>query len=163
MRVERCAQAWIEEVHDVGFAGVASQSPPRRCRIPTAIGSIAELAGVATKLIFASTVQHSATHTEALDLYGLVPGVPAMMRAPPATRRGVVTRDVLARTLPDQFPDAYYGSLATVLQIHRPEEVRAILMLAVKVGNSLKQTVHTHRASVHQAAKLVAALLRVAK
>ena len=28
--------------------------------------------------------------------------------------------------------------------------------------NSLKQTVHTRRASVHQAAKLVAALLRVA-
>ena len=27
--------------------------------------------------------------------------------------------------------------------------------------NSLRQTVHTHRASVHQAVKLVAALLRV--
>ena len=30
------------------------------------------------------------------------------------------------------------------------------------VGTSLRQTVHTHCASVHQAAKLVAALLRVA-
>ena len=30
-------------------------------------------------------------------------------------------------------------------------------------GNSLRQTVHTCRASVHLAAKLVAALLRVAK
>ena len=30
-------------------------------------------------------------------------------------------------------------------------------------ANSLRQTVHTRRASVHQAAKLVAALLRVAK
>ena len=29
-------------------------------------------------------------------------------------------------------------------------------------GNSLRQTVHTHRASVHHVAKLVAALLRVA-
>jgi len=28
-------------------------------------------------------------------------------------------------------------------------------------GNSLRQTVHTNRASVHQAAKLVAAFLRV--
>jgi len=28
-------------------------------------------------------------------------------------------------------------------------------------GNSLRQTVHTRRASVHQAAKLVVALLRV--
>jgi len=30
-------------------------------------------------------------------------------------------------------------------------------------GNSLKQTVHTHRASAHQAAKLVAALSRLAR
>jgi len=29
-------------------------------------------------------------------------------------------------------------------------------------GNSLKQTVHTHHASVHQAVKLIAAPLRVA-
>jgi len=29
-------------------------------------------------------------------------------------------------------------------------------------GNSLAQTVHIHRASVHKAAKLVAAILRVA-
>jgi len=32
----------------------------------------------------------------------------------------------------------------------------------VATNNSLRQTAHTHRASVHQAAKLVAALLRVA-
>ena len=31
------------------------------------------------------------------------------------------------------------------------------------LGNSLRQTVHTHHVSVHQAAKLVAALLRVAR
>jgi len=31
------------------------------------------------------------------------------------------------------------------------------------VGNSLRQTVHTHRAPVHQAAKSVAAFLRVAR
>jgi len=30
-------------------------------------------------------------------------------------------------------------------------------------GNSLRQTVHTHRAFVHRAAKLVAALLKVAR
>ena len=33
---------------------------------------------------------------------------------------------------------------------------------ATPSGNSLRQTVHTNRASVHQAAKVVAALLRVA-
>ena len=35
--------------------------------------------------------------------------------------------------------------------------------VATLPGNSLRQTVHTHRASVHQTAKLVAALLRVAR
>jgi len=35
--------------------------------------------------------------------------------------------------------------------------------VATLSGNSLRQTVHTHRASVHQAAKLVAALLGVAR
>ena len=30
-------------------------------------------------------------------------------------------------------------------------------------GNSLRQTVHTHRASVHQVAKLVVAFLRVSR
>jgi len=37
----------------------------------------------------------------------------------------------------------------------------ATLSLSVS-GNSLRQTVHTHRAAVHRAEKLVAALLRVA-
>ena len=36
------------------------------------------------------------------------------------------------------------------------------IVAATLSGNSLRQTVHTHRASIHQAAKLVAALLRVA-
>jgi len=42
---------------------------------------------------------------------------------------------------------------------------RAWVQIAAETlsGNSLRQTVHTHRASVHQAAKLVAALLRVVK
>ena len=39
---------------------------------------------------------------------------------------------------------------------------RIQIAVATLSGNSLRQTVHTHFASVHQAAKLVAALLRVA-
>jgi len=42
---------------------------------------------------------------------------------------------------------------------------RARVQIAVTTlsGNSLRQTAHTHRASVHQAAKMAAALLRVAR
>ena len=39
---------------------------------------------------------------------------------------------------------------------------RVQIAVATLSGNSLRQTVHTHRASVNRAAKLVAALLRVA-
>jgi len=44
----------------------------------------------------------------------------------------------------------------------RRRTARVQIATATLSGNSLRQTVHTHRASVHQAAKLVAALLRVA-
>ena len=37
------------------------------------------------------------------------------------------------------------------------------IAVATLSGNSLRQTVHTHRASVNQAAKLAADLLRVAR
>ena len=42
------------------------------------------------------------------------------------------------------------------------QKARVQIAAATLSGNSRRQTVHTHCASVHQAAKLVAALLRVA-
>ena len=45
-------------------------------------------------------------------------------------------------------------------QAQKPARVQ--ITVATLSSNSLRQTVHTHCASVHQAAKLVAALLRVA-
>jgi len=42
------------------------------------------------------------------------------------------------------------------------QKARVQIAVATLSGNSLRQTVHTHRASVYQAAKLVAALLSVA-
>jgi len=44
----------------------------------------------------------------------------------------------------------------------RAQKPRVQIAAATLSGNSLRQTAHTHCASVHQAAKLVAALLRVA-
>jgi len=46
---------------------------------------------------------------------------------------------------------------------HRCSRAWVQIAAATLSGNSLRQTVHTHRASVHQAAKLVAALLKVAR
>ena len=55
------------------------------------------------------------------------------------------------------------GSVAEWLARARLRRRRAWVQITVATlsGNSLRQTVHTRRVSVHQAAKLVAALLRV--
>ena len=45
----------------------------------------------------------------------------------------------------------------------RRRRAQVQIAAATLSGNSLRQTVHTHCASVHQAAKLVAVLLRVAR
>jgi len=42
-------------------------------------------------------------------------------------------------------------------------QVQVQIAAVMLSGNSLRQTVHTHRASVHQAAKMAAALLRAAR
>ena len=54
------------------------------------------------------------------------------------------------------------GSVAEWL-VSWTQAQKACVQIAVTTlwGNSLRQTVHTHRASVHQAVKLVAALIRV--
>ena len=96
---------------------------PEMANVPQSIQTIDELSDIVTKLIFTTTCQHSATHTEAMDIYGFIPGIPAMMRQPPMSRKQMCTREFIGKCLPDQFPDAYYGSLSTLLQVHKPDEV----------------------------------------
>jgi len=58
--------------------------------------------------------------------------------------------------------EGWLGSrMVSVLALRR-RKARVRIAVATLSGNSLRQTVHTHCASVHQAAKLVAALLSVA-
>jgi len=58
----------------------------------------------------------------------------------------------------------YHGLLVAKLLACWTQAQKARVQIAVAKlsGSSLRHTVHIHRASVHQAAKLVAALLRVA-
>jgi len=55
------------------------------------------------------------------------------------------------------------GSVAERLACWTHRRAWVQIAAATLSSNSLRQTVHTHRASVHQAAKLVAVLLRVAR
>jgi len=68
-------------------------------------------------------------------------------------RRLVTTYDSIKSTQQRQS-----GSVAEWLACWTRVQIAA----ATLSGNSLKQTVHTHRDFVHQAAKLVAVLLRIA-
>jgi len=54
------------------------------------------------------------------------------------------------------------GSVAEQLACWTQAQAWVQIAAATLSGNSFRQTVHTHRASVHQAVKLVAARLRVA-
>ena len=113
-----CCQSWLRELVDVGFSGQTAARDDLR------VSSLTDLTQLVSRVIFTLTAQHSATHMDALDLYGFEPDVPAMMRRPPPTRRDfTVTRDELSATLPDQFPDAYYVALAFVIQVNKPDEV----------------------------------------
>jgi len=76
-------------------------------------------------------------------------------------------------------PGYYYGMAPDILVSHssiqggsvakwlacwtQAQKARVQIAAATLSSNSLRQTVHTHCASVHQAAKLVATLLRVAR
>ena len=55
------------------------------------------------------------------------------------------------------------GPVAEWLACYGLRRRRAWVQIAAATLSGLRQTVHTHRASVHQTAKLVAALLRVAR
>jgi len=57
---------------------------------------------------------------------------------------------------------AYYSVAEWLACWTQAQKARVQIAVATLSGNSLRQTYHTHRASVHQAAKLVAALLSVA-
>ena len=83
------------------------------------------------------------------------------------SRRDQTERNVLLSCRIQQYVTV---SLINSIVLHQPSDQhaglrhrRAPVQITVTTlsGNSLRQTVHTHCASVHQAAKLVAALLRV--
>jgi len=61
-----------------------------------------------------------------------------------------------------KLPKTAWFSSRVVSVLDSGAEGPGFKLVTTLSSNSLRQTVHTHRASVHQAAKLVAALLRVA-
>ena len=71
--------------------------------------------------------------------YGFLPLVPAMMRHPPPTKPGLTGRELIVKTLPDQSPEAYYGSLAYVMAMCRADDVRTCIFTYVSTMFNVKQ------------------------
>ena len=79
----------------------------------------------------------------------------------PGSAPGPTLGNEYGKTLPFTFSKG--GSVAEWLACWTRAQLAWVQLAAATLsGNSLRQTVHTHRASVHQAAKLLAALLGVA-
>ena len=83
-------------------------------------------------------------------------GIAGLVRKP--VRRGIVD----CRTVAIIFTYLRAQSRASRRAGRRRRRARVQIAVATLSGNSLRQTAHTDPASVHQAAKLVAALIRVA-
>ncbi len=147
-------QSWIQDIHVNGFHGYGD---PNRLGLPTRLDSLSCLTQLATKVIFMGTCYHSATHSEALDLYGFLPLVPGMMRKPPPHKRGLTNRELIVKTLPDQSPEAYYGSLANVLQQCPPDEV------CDTMNPSLKDSDHRHSKNHLQSTKFYIVMIFLSK
>jgi len=102
--------------------------------------------------------------TEADALIIHLDATPSGLSVPPPTSSSIFMPNAFsAATLPIYPGLGQGGSIAEWL-VCWPHAQKAWVQIAATTlsGNSLRQTAHTHRASVHQAAKLVAALLRVA-
>jgi len=73
-------------------------------------------------------------------------------------QRSAIDRDEKADAI---LANGWLGSRVVSVLDSGAKGPRVQVTVATRSGNSLRQTAHTHCASVHQAAKLVAALLRV--
>jgi len=125
-----------------------------------------------------------AVTTNFVDKIGLLPSPHLAVRmtfaraAPPAydkkgncyaerRQTNYLTRWTQANQLTDQLTIILIGEGGSVAEWlacwTQAQQARVQIAVATLSGNSLRQTAHTHCASVHQAAKLVAALIRVAR
>lgn len=114
-------QNWIQDIFENGFPSQRDWS--NHYGLPGNLTTISELSNLVTKVLFTCTCSHAATHVEAMDMYAHLPGVPALMRAPPPTLRGSGRREVTIQTLPDQSPELYFGAMGFTMTNFKAQEV----------------------------------------
>lgn len=88
--------------------------------------TIEGLAELLASIIFTTTCLHSATRSDALDIFGFVPDIPAMMKIRPIDQPISIDSSYLSKLLPDQSPDAYFTSLLFILNHYRADQVQGM-------------------------------------
>ena len=136
-------QAWIQDLNDNGFpcdfntstiaSSHADLPTTSKCLnqylthtdygLPKEITCIEQLTDLVSKIIFTCTCTHAASHSEAMDMYGFDPSVPARMCACVPQEKGRVKKPSLASSLPEQDPELYSCAMAYVMSLRKADEV----------------------------------------
>ena len=85
--------------------------------------TISGLAELLASIIFTTTCLQSATRSDALDIFGFVPDIPAMMKTNPIDYPITIDSSYLSKLLPDQPFDAYFSSFLFILNHYRADQV----------------------------------------
>ena len=138
-------QAWIHDLNENGFPSdlltTSGNTESSHTDLPTSskclnqyqthtkyglpkqITCIEQLTDLVSKIIFTSTCAHTASHSEAMDMYGFEPSVPARMCACVPEVKGRVKKADLVSSLPEQNPELYSCGMAYVMSLKKADEV----------------------------------------
>ena len=135
-------QAWMQDLNEHGFPaetfsdvteahihanGTSLNQYQTRTNfgLPKQMTCIEEVTDLVSKIIFTCTCTHAASHSEAMDMYGFEPRVPARMCQSVPQEKGKVKKATLVDTLPEQDPELYSCAMAHVMTQKRADEVRS--------------------------------------
>ena len=100
--------------------------------------TVEKLAELLASVIFTITCLQSATRSDALDIFGFVPEIPAMMKCRPVDKPISLDASFFSKLLPDQVADAYFSSLLFILNHYHADKVSSIfILLNLSSANSL--------------------------
>ena len=146
-------QAWMQDLNEHGFPaesftdiaqahihanGTCLNQYQTRTNfgLPKQMTCIEEVTDLVSKIIFTCTCTHAASHSEAMDMYGFEPTVPARMCQSVPQEKGKVKKATLVDTLPEQDPELYSCAMAHVMSQKKADEVRSLSKISFVFGKN---------------------------
>ena len=121
MKRDNEIQSWIYDVHKNGWR----VNPGHQDHgVPASFESREQLKQVLTSLVFTFSCQHAAVNFSQKDHYGFTPNAPAILRQPPAKKKGEATLQSIMSALPSKAQAAKAIATAYILTKYSEDEVR---------------------------------------